>query len=105
MKGLFILSLLIVTSCSSTMVKKVGQKSKYAPANYQEVGAVEYSLKGFDWEVNMRKEDAFKSMHDSCAGSYEIVREGRKSEFMAVRSNQTSLHYIEFKCTDKTASN
>lgn len=94
-----------LVSCSSTMLKKVGNKSKYAPANYQEVGSIQYELSHTDWIEDMRKEDAFKSMHEACNGSYEIIREGRKSEFMAVPNSQLSMQYIEFKCTDKTAKN
>jgi hypothetical protein len=104
MKTLIVL--LLITSCSSTMVKKVGQTSKYAPVNYQDTGAVQYNLAGANWLVEKRKEDAFKQMYEACNGSYEIKREGRKSEFMAVPSEQLSIHYIEFKCTARTpASN
>jgi hypothetical protein len=98
-----LMSLFVLASCSSTMLKKVGNKSKYAPANYQEIGSVQYELSHTDWVENMRKEDAFKSMHEACNGSYEIVREGRKSEFMSVPRSQMSMQYIEFKCTEKTA--
>jgi hypothetical protein len=103
-KLLILCSLFTLASCA-TYVKKVGTTSKYAPANYQEVGSVQYELGGADWIVEKRKDDAFKTMYDACNGNYEIVREGRKSEFMAIPASQSGLHYIEFKCKQVTASN
>lgn len=87
------------------MVKKIGKPSKYAPANYQEKGSIQYLNAGADLLIEKRREDAFKQMYEACNGEYEIVREGAKSEFMAITPAERQVHYIEFQCSKKTAAN
>jgi ABC-type transport system involved in cytochrome bd biosynthesis fused ATPase/permease subunit len=96
---LMMISVLLLSSCSSKMTKSVGHKSAYAPANYEEKGAVEYLNAGADWVIEKRREDAFKQMYSACNGQYEITREGNKSEFMTITMAEKNYIYIEFKCT------
>lgn len=102
---IIILSVFLLTSCAATQIKSAASRSRYAPANYQTIGSIQYDLNGADFAVEMRREDAFKTMFDECQGSYEIVREGRKSEFMAVSNKQLGMQYIEYRCVQKAAAN
>lgn len=96
----------LLTSCSAVVVKKIGKPSKYAPANYQDIGRVKYLSGGADWIVEKRREDAFKQMHDSCDGAYEITREGNKTAFQeSDNAFDNDYWMIEFRCTNKTANN
>ena len=102
----FILPVLfLVTSCSSTMVKSVGPKSKYAPKNHQETGVVKYLNAGADWLIEQRKESAYKQMYDACGGEYEIIREGNQTQFQASWSSYDKDYWmIEFRCSSRSPS-
>jgi hypothetical protein len=85
------------------MVRSANHKPKFAPANYQPIGAIEYPNNGSDSDREEVREEAFEEMHRTCYGSYEVIREGRKAEFMHVSYFERDYRYIEFRCLEKTA--
>ena len=79
---------LALTGCvtSATLVKHPDQaltNSKYAPESERQsdgIGVVKIMTSGADFVVEERKEDAYKTMYETCNGKYEILeREAAES--------------------------
>lgn len=101
---LFTTCVITLNSCSGVMVKNVNHKPKFAPTNYQPIGAIEYSNNGSESDREEVREEAFEEMHKACYGNYEVIREGRKAEFMHISYFERDYRYIEFRCLEKTAA-
>ena len=77
MKRLLLLLILTLAGCSASNVNvRSPSNSAYAPLNESGVsGEISYCNAGAKSVRDARREDAYKKMHASCGGAYEIVRE------------------------------
>ena len=88
-----------------------GSSSAYAPINESSrPGMVKYLNEGGGPVIRARRESAYRKMHDSCGGPYEILSEGPQSEGAvaipvgnAFVSSSSQYVYISFKCASDHA--
>lgn len=96
---------IILTGCSASMVR-APKTSNYAPSGYKAKGTVSYYDHGASFIVESRREDAFKQMHETCSGKYEITNEYTKSDMTThsrgitggINSMKVNYRYFDFMC-------
>lgn len=67
---------LVLAGCSAGQVRGDAFKSAYAPTNQASSSqAINYCNAGARFVRDSRREDAYRKMHATCRGKYEIIRE------------------------------
>jgi hypothetical protein len=99
---------LMLAGCGATMVNRPGAASgsEFAPVNEaQRPGMVSYLNQGLGAIVRARRENAYKQMHDACAGPYRIDGEGPHSSGGVITPvgssaviTQSQYWFIQFSC-------
>lgn len=102
-----IAGLVTLTGCvSADMVSSPGASSAFAPINAStRPGLVKYLNDGAAFVREKRREDAYRQMHDACAGQYKIDAEDSSAEGGAIINTSTGSFfaqshywYIQFSC-------
>lgn len=89
---------LTLASCSAGQVKEDSFKSSYAPINYDSgTRSINYCNAGAQFVRDERREDAYRKMHATCAGRYQIVREETMVKAISFCS---PTQRIVFQCVD-----
>lgn len=102
-----IAGLVSLTGCvSADVVSSPNSRSAYAPINASSrPGLIKYLNDGAAFVREKRRENAYRQMHDACAGKYKIDAEGTSSEGGAIINTSTGSFfaqshywYIQFSC-------
>lgn len=109
-----VLAALALSGCAAQMVQSSGE-SQYAPVNEGSGGQVRYLAAGVPPVQRARREDAYRQMHEKCAGRYRITNESSEpagsittatasaygnNAYGSSVTNTGSWRYINFECVE-----